>query len=144
MVWFFYWCFWLISIPVNYSFKIGTWSLLSVVENVTSWFTLAVEIKRQFTDQVRIWLISQLINGISRALWKLPRYFNGTIILRYFVPLFPVLPVTFDLKLKDLLVLTTLNLTIPPLAFAAGSFYNIAINLQLFLDNYYNILLNYA
>ena len=51
---------------------------------------IALAIVKQFVDQVRIKLISQLINGISRVLQKLLRYFNGTIISTSFVPSFPV------------------------------------------------------
>ena len=50
---------------------------------------IALAIVKQFVDQVRIKLISQLINGISRVLQKLLRYFNGTIISTSFVPSFP-------------------------------------------------------
>ena len=37
-------------------------------------------IAKQFADQVRIRLISQLINDISRVLQRLLKYFNGTLI----------------------------------------------------------------
>ena len=50
---------------------------------------------KQFADQVRIRLISQFINGISRVLQKLFKYFNGTLILTFSVPSFPILPVIF-------------------------------------------------
>ena len=47
-------------------------------------------------------LSSQLINGISRVLQKLLKYFNGTIILTFFVlPVAGVFPVTFILDLSD-------------------------------------------
>ena len=49
----------------------------------------------QFADQVKIRLISQLINDISRFLQKLLKFFNGTIILTAFVTLFPVESVIF-------------------------------------------------
>ena len=48
-------------------------------------------------------LISQLINVISRVFKKLLKYFNDTIILTYFVPSFPVLPVVFVLNIKEVL-----------------------------------------
>ena len=48
-----------------------------------------------FSEQVKIRLISQLINEISRVLKKLLIYISGTIILVFFVPSFPVLPVIF-------------------------------------------------
>ena len=38
----------------------------------------------QFSDQVKMRLISQLINGISRVLQKLLKYFNSTIIPTFF------------------------------------------------------------
>ena len=40
----------------------------------------------QFVDQLKIRLISQLISGISRVLWKVLKYFNGTDISRFTVP----------------------------------------------------------
>ena len=47
-------------------------------------------------------LTSQLINGISRVLQKLLKYFNGTIILTSFVlPSVGVFPVIFILDLND-------------------------------------------
>ena len=47
-------------------------------------------------------LTSQLINGISRVLQKLPKYFNGTFISRYFeLPSLGVFPVIFILGLND-------------------------------------------
>ena len=47
-------------------------------------------------------LTSQLINGISKVLQKLLKYFNGTIISTSFVlPLFGVFPVIFILDLND-------------------------------------------
>ena len=45
------------------------------------------------SDQIKIRLISQLIKGISRVVQKLLKYFNGTIIPTFFVPLSPVAPV---------------------------------------------------
>ena len=59
--------------------------------------------QQQFAEQVRMILISQLINGISRFLQKLLKYFNGAIILTFFVPLFPVEPVIFCLNLNETL-----------------------------------------
>ena len=56
----------------------------------------------EFYDKVKIRLISQLINGISRALQKLLKYFNSTIISTSFVlPPAGVLPVIFTLDLND-------------------------------------------
>ena len=48
-------------------------------------------------------LNSQLINGISRTLQKLLKYFNGTIILTAFAIPFPVEPVIFCLNLNEAL-----------------------------------------
>ena len=48
-------------------------------------------------------LTSQLINGISRVLQKLLKYFNGTVISTFFVlPAAGVFPVIFILDLNDL------------------------------------------
>ena len=56
----------------------------------------------QVDDHVKIRLTSQLINGISRVLQKLLKYFNGTIILTSFVlPPAGVFPVIFTLDLND-------------------------------------------
>ena len=47
-------------------------------------------------------LTSQLINGISRVLQKLLKYFNGTIILTSFVlPPAGMFPVIYTLGLND-------------------------------------------
>ena len=56
----------------------------------------------QSLDHVEIRLTSQLINGISRVLQKLLKYFNGTIISTFFVfLLLGVFPVIFTLNLND-------------------------------------------
>ena len=56
----------------------------------------------QAGDHVKIRLTSQLINGISRVLQKLLKYFNGTIISTSFVlPAAGVFPVIFILDLND-------------------------------------------
>ena len=47
--------------------------------------------------------VSQLIDGISRNLQKLLKYFNGTIIWISFVPSFPVWPVIVCLDLNEAL-----------------------------------------
>ena len=62
---------------------------------------------KQFVDQVRIRLISQLLNDISKVLQKLMKYFNGTIILIFFVPSFSVLPIIFVLNLNEALLLSS-------------------------------------
>ena len=81
-------------------------------------------------------LISQLINGISRVLQKLLKYFNGTIISTSFVlPSVGVFPVIFILDLNDS---------------ESVKFYYLAhlciivINFEMFLNNYHYILLNYT
>ena len=57
----------------------------------------------QFWDQVKIRLISQLINGILRVLQKLLKYFNGTTILASFtLPSVWAFPVILILDLNDL------------------------------------------
>ena len=63
----------------------GTWSFVSVIANFAAWFAAALDVT-QFADQVRMRLISQLINGISRVLQKLLKYFSGISILIFFVP----------------------------------------------------------
>ena len=56
----------------------------------------------QVGGHVKIRLTSQLINGISRVLQKLLKYFNGTIISTSFVlPAAGVFPVIFILDLND-------------------------------------------
>ena len=58
----------------------------------------------QFADQVKMRSISELINGISIALQKLVKYFNGTVIWTAFVLSFPVEPVIFYLNLNEALL----------------------------------------
>ena len=70
------------------------------------------------------------MKGFSRVLQKLHRYFNGTIISTFFVPLLPVWPVDFSLRLKDSeLALASVKSVIAP-----SSFKN-----QMFLNNYNSI-----
>ena len=69
---------------------------------------MVVETITQFVDHVKIRLISQLIKGISRVLQKC------------FVPVSPVLPVTFTLKLNESVRLFSAKLTIPLLLVTAG------------------------
>ena len=74
-------------------------------------------------DQVKIRLISKLINGISKVLQKLLKYFNGTLTLTFFVPSFYVLPAIFVWHLNEaLLLLSAGKSAIAPLAFKNGSF----------------------
>ena len=57
----------------------------------------------QVDDQINITLISQVINGISRVLQQLLKYFNGTAISTFFLlPSLGVFPVIFILDLNDL------------------------------------------
>ena len=66
-------------------------SFVSVIANVPSSLKLVI---KQCLDHFKIRLTSQLINGISRVLQKLLKYFNGTIISASFVlPLLGVFPV---------------------------------------------------
>ena len=55
----------------------------------------------QFSDQVRIKLISQLIKGIPRVLQKLLKYFNGTAISAFIIPALLVLSKNLDLNFND-------------------------------------------
>ena len=56
----------------------------------------------QLLDQVKIRLISRLINDILRAIQKLLKYFNGTDISKYFVLRSSgVFPVILILHLND-------------------------------------------
>ena len=61
----------------------GTKSFVFVISNFVA--PVAEEIT-QSSDQVTIILISQLINGISRVLQKLLKYFNGTAISTPLLP----------------------------------------------------------
>ena len=88
------------------------------IVNVVFWFAAALD-TTQFTDQVRMRLISQLVNGISRVLEKVLKYFCGTIIWTAFVPSSPVEPVIFCLNLNEALL--PRNLARVPLLFEAGS-----------------------
>ena len=98
-------------------------------------------------EQVKSRIISQLINGISRVLQKLLKYFKGTTISTFFVlPSSGVFPVTLILDLNDSDSII--------LSFGASLYYChkllpyaliciIAINLM-FLNSYQCILLNYT
>ena len=56
----------------------------------------------QVDNYVKMTLTSQLMNGISRVLQKLLKYFNGTLVSTSFVlPSAGVFPVTFNLNLND-------------------------------------------
>ena len=74
-------------------------SFISFISNFPAPVELVIT---QSLEYVKIRLTSQLINGISRVLQKLLKYFNGAIISTSFV--FPSpgkLPVIFNLDLND-------------------------------------------
>ena len=81
---------------------------------------MLVAIRTQVDDHVKIRLTSQLIKGISKVLQKLLKCFSGTIISTSFVPLFPVRPVIFTLKLNESVVLPSAKIITSSLAFKAG------------------------
>ena len=70
---------------------------------------IAASITKHVVDQVRIRLISQLINCISRVFQNLLKYFNGTLVLTFLALLFPVPPAIFVLKLNDALLLLSVG-----------------------------------
>ena len=55
----------------------------------------------QFSDQVRIRLISQLSKGTSRVLQKLLKYFNGTAIFAFIILALLVLSKDFYSNLNN-------------------------------------------
>ena len=74
-------------------------SFVSVISNAPADLELAIT---QVDDHVKMRLISQLINGMSRVIKKLLNYFNGTVISTTFVlSLAGVSPVIFILNLDD-------------------------------------------
>ena len=81
----------------------GTENFVSVIDDVAVWFAAALDIT-QFPDLVRMRLISQLINSISRVLQKLLKYFNGKIISIFFVLSFLVESVIFCLNSNEALL----------------------------------------
>ena len=82
---------------------------------------IRLSIIKYVLDQVRIRLISQLINGIARVLQKLLKYFNGTLVLTFFLPSSPVLSAIFVLNLDEaLLLLSAGKSAIAPLACKNG------------------------
>ena len=107
---FFYWYLFQLSVPLNPDFNCcsnfvlswvdklitGAYSLVPLIANIVDWFALVLD-KTQFIDQIRMRLISQLINDISTVLQKLLKYFGGTFILTIVVPRFSVLSIVFSL-----------------------------------------------
>ena len=83
----------------------GAYSFASVIANVVAWFTVVLDNKTQFAVQIKIRLISQLIDGISKVLKKLLKYFNDNFILTSFVPKSSVWPVVSCLNLNETLYL---------------------------------------
>ena len=80
-------CVWILILIVAiswvYNVTTGTFisfisRFMSVIANVVALFAAALEIT-QFVDQVKMRLISQLINDISIILQKLLKYFNGIV-----------------------------------------------------------------
>ena len=71
---------------------------ISVIKNVVALFSSETA---QFSEQVRIGLISELIQGISRSLQKLPKYYNDTAIPTFIVLALLVLLKILDLNLND-------------------------------------------
>ena len=69
-------------------------------------------------------LILQLINGISRALQKLLKYFNGTIISRSFVPLPTIWPVIFCLNLNESVLSGKLSIAPTPVKVGSSLIYH--------------------
>ena len=68
-------------------------------------FLIRRSIRYKLQDQVTM----RLVNDISRVLKKLLKYFNGTIVITFFVPLFPIEPVFFCLNLNEALLPGTLS-----------------------------------
>ena len=102
---------------------------------------LALDIT-QFADQVRMRLISQLSNGISRALQNLLKYFNGTSIWTASVPSSPAEPAIFCSYLNETLLPGKLARDQQHLKLV--HLHSIAINFLIFLNNYCYVLLNYT
>ena len=80
--------------------------------------TLTEEITRS-SDQVKIRLVSQWINGISRVLQKLLKYFKGTGVSTYFVlpgaGVFPVIWILYLIKWIRLcyIIIWIISITLP-------------------------------
>ena len=111
--------------------------------NVGIWLLTGSFILKQFADQVRIRLILQLINSISRVLQKLLRYFNSTIILTSFVSPLPDLPNIFVLNLNEALLLLLAGKSMIALSsLKLVHLYNIATNFLMFFNNYCYVLSN--
>ena len=90
----------------------GTYNFVSVILNVapdgatiagSASASAVISAKTQFLDQVRIISTSQLINGISKFLQKLLKYFNGITTSTFVNESLPcgVFPTILVLYLKD-------------------------------------------
>ena len=88
--------------------------------SVASWFATAVETITQFAYQVKIRLISQLIEGISRVLRKLPTYFNDFFISVFLCRYRPFDPLFFSVNLNESLALPALKAITTQLLFTYG------------------------
>ena len=98
----------------------GTKSSVSVVASVPSWFATAVESITQFAYQVKIRLISQLIEGISSVLQKLPTHFNDFIISIFLCRYGPFDPLFFSVNLNESVALPALKAITTQLLFTYG------------------------
>ena len=88
----------------------GTYSFILVIANAVVWFAAALDIT-QLLDKVRLRLISQLINGISRVLLKLLKDLNDTIISTFLVLSPLALLVIFCLNLNEAILQWKLLIT---------------------------------
>ena len=88
------------SFTLSWVDKITPWNFVSATANFAC---PVVEEILQSSLQVRLILVSQLIEVISRVIQKLFNYFNGTAILPYFeLPLAGIFLVILNLDLDDL------------------------------------------
>ena len=88
----------------------GTYSFILVIANAVVWFAAALDIT-QLLDKVRLRLMSQLINGISRVLLKLLKDLNDTIISTFLVLSPLALLVIFCLNLNEAILQWKLLIT---------------------------------
>ena len=95
----------------------GRQSFVSVIANVVTWFAEALGNKTELTDPVKMRLISQLINGISKVRQRLLIHFNGTIISTFLVPSSLVWPAIFSFHSVEILLLSAGKSTIPSVLF---------------------------
>ena len=91
-----------------------------MVSNVGTWFFRRLAIIKQFTDQVKIKLVSQLTSWMSWVLQILTKDLNGTLISTSFFPSFPFPSVIFYLNLNETILLSSLGKSIIPSALFIG------------------------